>query len=174
MSDPSPRTTSQAPSTDLKPETSGAGGLPQPSAAIEHHRTGARLQTERGITRISDIVVSKIAAFATKEIPGVQAMGNTMARAFGRARSLIPGASSDASSQGVAVEVGERQAAIDIDIVVYYGQSVVEVTEAVRANVINRIEGMTGLEVVEVNISVNDLYIEPPESGEQSEGSRAQ
>ena len=60
----------------------------------------------------------------------------------------------------MSVEVGERQAAIDIDIVCYYGQSIVETADAIRQNVIERIEGMTGLEVVEVNISVDDLYIE--------------
>lgn len=171
MSDPSTYTTSHFPSAEPV-----AGAAQQSSAPIEHRQgSGARLQTERGVTRISDTVVSKIAALSTREIPGVQAMGKSMARAFGRARSRIPGGSSDVSNQGVAVEVGERQAAIDIDIVVYYGQSVVEVTEAVRANIINRIEGMTGLEVVEVNIGVDDLYIDSDESsGEHPEVSRVQ
>jgi uncharacterized alkaline shock family protein YloU len=34
------------------------------------------------------------------------------------------------------------------------------VTEAVRRNVIERIEGMTGLQVTEVNIMVDDLFVE--------------
>lgn len=121
---------------------------------------GARLKTDRGTTQIADSVVSKIAALATREIPGVQSMGRGLSRAFGSLRGRMPGASTDSSTQGIAVEVGERQAAVDIDIVVYYGQSVVEVSEAVRANVIERIETMTGLEVTEVNIAVDDLYLE--------------
>ena len=70
----------------------------------------------------------------------------------------------------MSVEVGETQAAIDIDIVAYYGESIIETANAIRENVIERIEGMTGLEVVEVNLSVDDLYIpsdgdaEPQES----------
>jgi uncharacterized alkaline shock family protein YloU len=73
----------------------------------------------------------------------------------------VPGQQSeDQTTQGVSVEVGERQAAIDLDIVTYYGQSIVEVTEAVRRNVIERIEGMTGLQVTEVNIMVDDLFVE--------------
>ena len=104
-------------------------------------------------------MVAKIAALSTQEIPGVQAMGKTVTRAFGAIRSKVPGAS-PATAQGVSVEVGERQAAIDIDIVCYYGQSIVETADAIRQNVIERIEGMTGLEVVEVNVSVDDLYIE--------------
>ena len=122
-------------------------------------RGGAALTSEHGTTSISSSVVAKIAAMSTQEIPGVQAMGKSMSRAFGAIRSKVPGAS-PATAQGVSVEVGERQAAIDIDIVCYYGQSIVETADAIRQNVIERIEGMTGLEVVEVNISVDDLYIE--------------
>jgi uncharacterized alkaline shock family protein YloU len=97
-------------------------------------------------------------------------MGKGLARTFGAIRSKVPGASA-AVTQGVSVEVGERQAAVDIDIVCYYGQSIVETAEAIRQNVVERIEGMTGLEVVEVNISVDDLYVESdgPDQGSRVE-----
>jgi uncharacterized alkaline shock family protein YloU len=118
------------------------------------------LQTEHGVTTISSQVVAKIAALAVQEIPGVQAMGKSLSRALGSVRSKMPGGGTSATTQGVSVEVGERQAAIDIDIVVYYGQSIVETANAIRQNVMERIEAMAGLEVVEVNISVDDLYID--------------
>jgi len=121
---------------------------------------GAALQTEHGVTTISSQVVAKIAALAVQEIPGVQAMGKSLSRALGSVRSKMPGGGTSATTQGVSVEVGERQAAIDIDIVVYYGQSIVETANAIRQNVMERIEAMAGLEVVEVNISVDDLYID--------------
>jgi uncharacterized alkaline shock family protein YloU len=120
---------------------------------------GAALQTERGTTTIASSVVAKISALATQEIPGVQTMGKAMARTLGSLRQRVPGGAAGATTQGVSVEVGERQAAIDIDIVAYYGQSIVETASAIRENVIDRIESMTGLEVVEVNVSVDDLYI---------------
>jgi uncharacterized alkaline shock family protein YloU len=105
--------------------------------------------------------VTKIAALAAREIPGVYEMGKGFARAMGGLRARVPGQQSeDQTAQGVSVEVGERQAAVDLDIVTYYGQSIVEVTEAVRRNVIDRIEGMTGLQVTEVNIMVDDLFVE--------------
>ena len=129
--------------------------------------TSAPLQTERGTTSISSSVVAKIAGLAAQEIPGVQAMGKSMTRALGALRSKVPGGSA-ATTQGVSVEVGERQAAIDIDIVAYYGQSIVETAEAIRRNVIDRIEGMTGLEVVEVNVSVDDLHISSDEDDTES------
>jgi uncharacterized alkaline shock family protein YloU len=129
------------------------------------------LHTEHGTTTIANSVVAKIASLAAQEISGVHAMGNSLSRTFGTLRAKVPGAP-EAESQGVSVEVGEREAAIDIDIVVDYGHSIVEVAEAIRENVIERIESMTGLEVVEVNVSVDDLYLEG--SDDEDEGSRVE
>lgn len=140
-----------------------------PSGSVVTAERAATLKTENGTTVIADGVVAKIAGLATREIPGVYDMGKGMGRTFGAIRSRVPGSSGQPSvTQGVAVEVGARQAAIDLDVVTYYGQSIVEVTEAIRRNVIDRVEGMTGLEVVEVNIAVADLHVEgePEESKE--------
>ncbi len=115
--------------------------------------------TEAGSTRIVDGVVAKIAGLAARDIPGVFAMGSGMARRVGQLRTLIPG-STEAAAQGVSVEVGEREAAIDLNIVTWYGQSIVEISEAVRRNVVGQVEGMTGLHVVEVNIQVDDIHVE--------------
>ncbi len=150
---PAPTGPTAATASKTGPRTSGK--------PLDRQPPGARLVTERGVTQISDVVVSKIAALATREIPGVYAMGKGLARAFGALRSRVPGGpSTDTSSQGIIVEVGERQAAIDINIVAHYGLSIIETTEAVRANVIDRLETMTGLEVVEVNINVDDLHFD--------------
>ena len=131
------------------------------SGAIVTPQRAATLKTENGTTVIADGVVAKIAGLATREIPGVYDMGKGVGRTFGALRSRVPGGSGQPSvTQGVSVEVGERQTAIDLDVVTYYGQSIVEVTEAIRRNVIDRVESMTGLEVIEVNIAVDDLYIE--------------
>ena len=128
------------------------------------------LQTAHGNTTIADSVVAKIAGMAAREIPGVHSMGSGTARAIGAVRSRIPGQSTQASAgQGVSVEVGETQAAVDLDLVTYYGQSIVQVTDAVRANVINRIEGMTGLQVTEINITVDDLYVEGQDDDQQEQ-----
>ena len=69
------------------------------------------------------------------------------------------GGSQPTAARGVHVEVGERQAAVDLDIVVVYGASIVDVANAVRENVIGRVEAMTGLEVTEVNVTVDDVYL---------------
>jgi uncharacterized alkaline shock family protein YloU len=119
------------------------------------------LRTDTGTTRIADSVVAKIAGLAARDIPGVYSMGTGMARRVGQLKSLIPGGGeSSAAMQGVGVEVGEREAAIDLDLVTWYGQSIVEISEAVRRNVTGQVEGMTGLKVVEVNIQIDDIHVE--------------
>ena len=134
------------------------------------------LVTEQGRTSIADSVVLKIAGVATREVSGVHAMGTGGARAFGAIRERLPGTTGPSPAQGVTVEVGERQAAIDIDLVVEYGVSIPDVAEAVRRNVIQQVERMTGLEVTEVNVSVDDVYLgEDEEEGEEeSEPPRVQ
>jgi uncharacterized alkaline shock family protein YloU len=119
---------------------------------------GTSLATPQGTTTVADTVVQKIAGLATREINGVYDLGGGASRAFGALRERIPGATASAA-QGVAVEVGETQAAIDLQLLVEYGVSIAELAKAVRRNVITAIERMTGLEVVEVNVNIDDVYL---------------
>jgi uncharacterized alkaline shock family protein YloU len=128
--------------------------------------SGAEPATSHGRTHIAETVVSKIAGLAAREVAGVYALGGGAARAFGAIRERIPGASSNVS-QGVAVEVGERQAAIDLAIVVEYGVAITDLARAIRRNVIGALERMTGLEVVEVNVSVNDVHLPSDDDGQE-------
>ncbi len=136
--------------------------------------SGQALVTQQGRTSIADSVVLKIAGVAAQEVAGVHAMGSGGARAFGAIRERLPGSSGPSPSQGVTVEVGERQAAIDIDLVVDYGVSIPDVSQAVRRNVIQRVERMTGLEVTEVNIAVDDVYLGDEEEEQEPEPPRVQ
>ncbi|MFI5500811.1 Asp23/Gls24 family envelope stress response protein [Nocardia asteroides] len=130
-------------------EKTGRDGANRPNALV----------TDQGTTTIADTVVQKIAGLAAREVRGVHDLGGGTARAIGALRDRIPGASSSIG-QGVSVEVGEKQAAVDLELVVEYGVAIAELAIAVRRNVITAIEQMTGLEVVEVNINVNDVFIE--------------
>ena len=117
------------------------------------------LASEHGKTTIADQVVSKIAGIATREVTGVHDLGGTAARTVGMLRERIPGSRTNLS-QGVSVEVGEKQAAIDLQIIVEYGVGIADLAEAIRRNVISAVERMTGLEVTEVNIAVSDIHLE--------------
>lgn len=119
------------------------------------------LQSDRGTTTIQDAVVISIVNVAAGEVDGV---------AFSHGGTRLPGDSSPtvgefigsltgsgSGTRGVSVEVGQRQAAIDLTVNVIYGRSIPQLAEAVRRNVIGRVESLTGLEVSEVNITVHDL-----------------
>ncbi|MFJ1766099.1 Asp23/Gls24 family envelope stress response protein [Amycolatopsis sp. NPDC088138] len=117
------------------------------------------LVSKQGTTTIADTVVQKIAGLAAREVNGVYDLGGGgAARALSALRDRIPGASASVG-QGVSVEVGEKQAAVDLQLLVEYGVAIADLARAVRRNVITAIERMTGLEVVEVNINVNDVHI---------------
>lgn len=131
----------------------------------------SELITSGGSTRIADGVVAKIATMAARQVGGVHEMGAGMSRTLGSVRERLPGMTAD-DTQGVAVQVGERQAAVDIDLVVEYGLSIPDLTAAVRTNVVNEVEHMCGLEVVEVNITVDDVHVEGEDSETRSEEPR--
>ncbi len=108
-------------------------------------------RTELGELRIANEVVGVIAGLAATEVEGVAGISGGLAggiaEMLGR-RNL---------SKGVKVEVGEEQAAIDLFVVVEYGVRIPDVAWKIQENVKRAIEGMTGLEVVEVNVHVQGV-----------------
>jgi uncharacterized alkaline shock family protein YloU len=139
--------------------------MDEPRTPRERSQDGSDspLRSERGGTLISDNVVSKIAGIAAQEIEGIQ-MGGGTARAVG---GFLDSVTSGGQTRGISVEVGEEEAAVDLSMAVEYGKPVPQVAEAVRRNVINRVESLTGLRVTEVNITVNDVKL--PEERPQLE-----
>lgn len=121
------------------------------------------LQTDHGTTTIEENVVAKIAGMAARQVPGVYGMGNAVRRAFSAVTDRIPNAQTNVAG-GISVQKGETQAAVEVTVVVEYGVSIVEVADAIRRNIIEQIEGTTGLEVVEVNIDVTDVHLPEEET----------
>ncbi len=134
--------------------------------------TRDRMATGDGQISVAESVVQKIAGKACREMGGVHAMGTGGTRMFGSIRERIPGSSGPNVSQGVGVEVGETEAAIDLDIVVEYGVSIAELGRSIQRNVKQAVERMTGLRVVEVNIAVDDVYLPTPSDDDQDAPSR--
>lgn len=147
----------------------GAGAATGGRRAEMTTRAEGTLVTERGKTTIADTVVAKIAGISAREVSGVHDLGGSTARAMGSMRERIPGARTN-QSQGVAVEVGESQAAVDIDMVAEYGAAIADLAAGVRRNVITTVERMTGLEVTEVNIAVHDVFLD---DGSEDEADRS-
>lgn len=109
-----------------------------------------------GKTVINDGVVAKIAGIAAREVPGVYALGGGAARAFGAIRDVI---STTDLGQGIGVEVGEKQVAVDVTLVADYPVPLQDVADRVRGAIVKAIETLVGMEVTEVNVTVNDVHI---------------
>jgi uncharacterized alkaline shock family protein YloU len=145
--------------TSTPRETSSSTSRPAETAVVPTRATPSGLGGDEGRISVAQGVVQKIAGMACREISGVHAMGTGGARTFGAIRERIPGSSGPNVAQGVGVEVGETQAAIDLDIVVEYGVSIVDLGRSIQRNVKQSVERMTGLEVVEVNVSIDDVHL---------------
>ena len=130
--------------------------------ASEEREVNNNLETQYGTTTIDDVVVSKIAGIAAREVSGVDALGGGSARMIGNIRESF-GASEDVR-QGVDVEVAEGSARIEIAITAEYGVAIHELAEAIRRNIMNAVERMTGLSVERVNVVVHDVKLPKDES----------
>ena len=118
-------------------------------------------ESKLGSIRIADDVVSIIAGLAATEIEGIAGMSaglvGGIAEILGRKNF----------AKGVKVEVGEREAAVDLYIIVKYGVRIPDVALAAQENVKQAIETMTGLSVVEVNIHVQGVGFPEEETQEE-------
>jgi uncharacterized alkaline shock family protein YloU len=146
--------------TSGKPTTTGAITTTKPGStgtlSVTRHAEG-------GTTTIQDNVVAKIAGIAARDVRGVHALGGGAARALGALRERVGRAD---VTQGIGVEVGEKQAAADVVLVVEYGVPIQDVAADVRRSVVTAVQEMTGLEVTEVNILVADVHMAGDTDGE--------
>lgn len=119
---------------------------------MSEERDLVKNDTGLGSIKIADEVVSIIAGLAATEIDGIAGMSGGLvggiAEMLGRKNF----------SKGVKVEVGEREAAIDLYIIVKYGTRIPDVALAAQENIKRAIENMTGLSVVEVNVHVQGVH----------------
>jgi uncharacterized alkaline shock family protein YloU len=112
---------------------------------------------DSGSIRIANEVVSIIAGLAATEVKGVAGMSGGIVDGFAellKKKNL---------TKGVKVEVGEKQAAVDLFIIIEYGARIPDTAYTVQDNVKRAIESMTGLEVVEVNVHIQGVEFKPEE-----------
>lgn len=117
-----------------------------------------RNQTQIGSIRIADEVVAVIAGLAATEVKGVAGMSG------GLAGGIAEMLGRKNLSKGVKVEVGEKEAAIDLYIVVEFGIKIPEIASQIQENVKKAIESMTGLTVVEANVYVQGVAFQGAEA----------
>jgi uncharacterized alkaline shock family protein YloU len=115
---------------------------------------------ERGTVKIADDVVAVIAAIAAADTDGIASMSG------GIVEGLARRVSGKNVHKGVHVEVGELEAAIDLRIIINYGEKIDEVCKKLQQNVQEAVQSMTGLRVIEVNVKVEGVEFKEDESGE--------
>lgn len=121
---------------------------------------------ESGSIRIANEVVKIIAGIAATEVDGVIGMSGGVVDGLAellKKRNL---------AKGVKVEVGEKQVAVDLFVIIEYGAKIPETAYLVQENVKKAIESMTGLEVVEVNVHIQGVEFKTEESIENDTNPR--
>ncbi|WP_134683313.1 Asp23/Gls24 family envelope stress response protein [Brevibacillus migulae] len=125
-------------------------------------------RTELGKVQIAPEVLEVIAGMAASEVEGVAHMSGgfvgDIAERLGRKNI----------ARGVRVEVGSREAAVDVSIIVKYGHRIPEVARNIQDSVRNAIESMTGLSVVEVNVHIIDVELKAEEKAQPAPASAAE
>lgn len=118
---------------------------------MEENDKNVTKRADVGTIRIADEVVGIVAGMAATEIPGVAGMS------AGLVGGIAEMLGKKNLAKGVKVEVGEKEAAVDLYVIVEYGVRIPDVALKVQENVKRAIESMTGLDVVEVNVHVQGV-----------------
>ncbi|RPE77619.1 MULTISPECIES: Asp23/Gls24 family envelope stress response protein [unclassified Frondihabitans] len=144
---------------------------PTPNAVIPASSSKAVTpahSTETGTTNINDAVVSKVAGIAAREVRGVHALGGGAGRAIGALRDRVGQTN---LAQGISVEVGETQVAVDVTLTAEYPVALQDLAENVRNAVGDAVENIVGMEVAEINVTIADVFV-PSEDDDDDSDSR--
>jgi uncharacterized alkaline shock family protein YloU len=110
------------------------------------------LRNELGFVRVSDEAIASIAAQAANRVKGVAAMGSG-----GTVDSLADLMGVHSQARGVHVEMGDREVALALSILVEFGAEIAEVALQVQEAVAEAVEKMSGLTVVQVDVTVQGV-----------------
>lgn len=138
--------------TDAEVSPASAAGA---SSTAEPNEGRVAAAVVKGRIKVADDVVEKVATLAVMEVPGVAGLAGEPERGADQRRGADQGR--DGGRRGLRVVVDDRQVAIDIGIVVWYGHVIMDVAGEVKANVAGAVSRMAGLRVTEVNVTVEDV-----------------
>jgi uncharacterized alkaline shock family protein YloU len=144
------------------------GGLEMSES--EEQRNDSPLLSDRGVTMISDTVVSQVAGMAAQEVEGVH-MGGGTSRSAGGVLGSITG--SESNTSGISVEVGRTETAIDLKMGIEYDKNILQTVEEVRRRITDRVEQMTGPRIKELNATITDITFPEKEARRRPEPARS-
>jgi uncharacterized alkaline shock family protein YloU len=127
--------------------------LPANAGAVTDAATS---RVGEGVTTIKDSVIGKVASLAVQEVPGVHALGSTPLRAIG---VIVETLSNAEVNPGITIELGDEGVTVQIVLVAVYPVPLTELADQVRARVTQAIEGLVGMSVTAVNVTITDIYV---------------
>ena len=119
---------------------------------VETKTTAPVVENVKGELTYEDKVIEKIVGLAIDSVDGLLGVDGGF---FSNMRGKL--VNSDSKTDGVNVEVGKRQVAVDLDIIAEYRKNVPKIFKDIKAIVESEVKTMTDLEVVEVNVNVVDI-----------------
>ncbi|TFC51761.1 MULTISPECIES: Asp23/Gls24 family envelope stress response protein [unclassified Cryobacterium] len=117
---------------------------------------GAVDRAGQGVTTIKDSVIAKVAGLAVREVPGVHSLGSVPTRALG---AILDAISSADVNPGISVTVSDDDVAVEIVLVADYPVPLTALADQVRAATTRAIEGLVGIAVSTVNVTITDIYV---------------
>jgi uncharacterized alkaline shock family protein YloU len=120
-------------------------------------------RTDLGSIQIAPEVIEIIAGLATIEVEGVAGMSG------GFVGGIAEMLGKKNLAKGIKVEVGQKEAAIDVSVIIEYGFRIPEVASEIQENIKNAIHSMTGLNVIEVNVHILGVQFKSSEAKVEEE-----
>ena len=119
--------------------------------------------TALGEIRIANEVIAVISRIATTEVKGVIGMSEGVIK-DGIAKILRGD-----STKGVKVELGEKEATINLSVAVEYGVRIPKVGWEIQKKVKESVEAMTGLDIKGVNVNIQGVHLPSPKESIEKE-----
>jgi uncharacterized alkaline shock family protein YloU len=141
--------------TSITPDPQDASTtLPASAGAVSD---AAAERVGEGVTTIKDAVIAKVAGLAVREVPGVHALGSVPTRAIG---AIVDAITSADANPGVSIDLGDDDGVTaEIVLVADYPVPLTALADQVRSSVTRAIEGLVGMSVTAVNVTITDIYV---------------
>ena len=132
--------------------TNGQGKLGSDHTNNQGKHDSEQEDSMRGELNYEDKVVQKIIGIAIEQVDGLlSANGGFFSNVAGK---LV---NTDNVTAGIETEVGKKQVAVDMDVIVEYGKDIEKIFEQMQEVIGKEVKNMTHLDVIEVNANVVDI-----------------
>ena len=119
---------------------------------VDKQEATKKVDAVKGELTYEDKVIQKIIGLSLEKVDGLLAVDGGF---FSNLTDKI--INTDHVGNGVNVEVGKEQVAVDLNVVVEYQKNVPDLYKHIKEVVVSQVSKITDLEVVEVNVNVVDI-----------------